>query len=250
MKRKILYSLYFLIMLFGLGSIVFAEGECTLEARSDLRGLASNINIVYQEVSEYVKNEDYEEGDIDADPEYLQKYLVIKIYNLSPHLRLEMTYGTPNDSTSITYNQADQDGVITLVPSTNEYVITYTFNVYGSSSACYGQLLRTIKLTLPKYNYYSERSVCDDIPDYFMCQTYTTYDINPTNFLDSVNAYKEKLKTQKNEIDENGDVKDNTSIINKTASVITKYKYVIIGVILVIGVVVTIIIVKNKRRVL
>ena len=244
MKRKILYSLYFLIMLFGLGSIVFAEGECTLEARSDLRGLASNINIVYQEVSDYVKNEDYEEGDIDADPEYLQKYLVIKIYNLSPHLRLEMTYGTPNDSTSITYNQADQDGVITLVPSTNEYVITYTFNVYGSSSACYGQLLRTIKLTLPKYNYYSERSVCDDIPDYFMCQTYTT------NFLDSVNAYKEKLKTQKNEIDENGDVKDNTSIINKTASVITKYKYVIIGVILVIGVVVTIIIVKKKRSVL
>lgn len=250
MRRKILFVIIFMITILSFGSIVQAEGECNLQSRSDLRNLASNVNIVYQEVSEYRPNEEYQEGAEDTDAELLYKYLVIKIYNLSPHLRIEMTYPGSNDVTHITFDQADVDGVITLIPSTNDYVITYTFRVYGSSTACFSQLLRSIRLTLPKYNYYSERSACLDIPDYFMCQTYTTYDIDATNFMNSVKSYKEKLESQKNEIDENGDVKNNTSLASKTASFLSKYKYVVIGIVLAVGVVLTFVIVKKKRSVL
>lgn len=250
MKKRILFIMFFILFILSFGSLVNAEGECSLQSRSDLRNLASNVNIVYQEIMELRPNEDYQEGDADADPELVYKYLVIKIYNLSPHLRIEMTYPGSTEATHITYEQADQDGVITLIPSTNDYVITYNFRVYGSSTACFSQLLRSIRLTLPKYNYFSERSACDDIPDYFMCQTYTTYDIDPTNFMNSIKAYKEKLETQKKEIDENGDVKDNTNFASKTASFISKYKFIIIGVILVIGVGLTIVIVNKKRSVL
>ena len=250
MRRKILFVIIFMLTLLCFLSIVQAEGECNLQSRSDLRTLASNVNVVYQEIVEYRPNYDYQEGDDDADPELLYKYLIIKIYNLSPHLRIEMTYSGSDEVTHITFDQADSNGVITLIPSTNDYIITYNFKVYGSSTSCFGYLLRSIRLTLPKYNYFSERAICSDIPDYFMCQTYTTYNIDSANFINSVTAYKEKLESQKNEIDENGDVKNNISFISKTASFISEYKYFVIGIILVVGVILTILIVKKKRSVL
>ena len=90
-------------------------------------------------------------------------------------------------------DNADSDGVITIRQKDTSAVVNYTFEVKARTYDCYGTTLRTIKLSVPKYNAYSKRQVCTDIPDYYLCQPYILYDVNAANFLDSVTKYKEKL---------------------------------------------------------
>ena len=102
--------------------------------------------------------------------------------------------------------------------------------------------MRTIKLTLPKYNYYSQLDVCDDIPDYYLCQPYTKYSVDGGTFYDKVDEYKTKLSTLEKEKEEN----NNTSFVTNTMSGISKYKYLIVGIAVVVGVVLTIFVLKKK----
>ena len=104
-----------------------------------------------------------------------------------------------------------------------------------------------MKLTLPRFNYYSELDICQDIPDYYLCQQYTTYDVDGATFYDKVDEYKAKLAAQ---AEESEATDDNTSIINKAISGVSKYKYVVVGVIVAIGVVVTVLILKKRKKVL
>ena len=106
--------------------------------------------------------------------------------------------------------------------------------------------MRTINITLPKFNNYSLRGVCSDIPEYYLCQRYITYDINDSTFTENVNKYKEKLAEKADEKDE----ESNTSVVGKTVNNIAKYKYVIAVIVILAGAVITYIVIKKKRSAL
>ena len=107
----------------------------------------------------------------------------------------------------------DHDGIITLRAKDISEKVTYMFEIYGNTADCYDKKMRTVKLTLPKYNYFSHYGVCEEIPEFYMCQRYILNDFDGASFYKAVSDYKEKKLAQENELNENGEIKDNNSSI-------------------------------------
>ena len=88
--------------------------------------------------------------------------------------------------------------------------------------------------------------ICEDIPDYYLCQSFVTYDIDGSTFFKKVEDYKAKLLV--NDGDKEGiKTDDNTGIVSKTISSVSKNKYIVVGIIVVVGVIVTIFVLKRKK---
>ena len=153
--------------------------------------------------------------------------------------------------TTLTTEKADAEGVLNLRQAAITENVQYTFTITSDYYGCGEETLRKFKLTLPKFNFYSQLDICQDIPEYYLCQQYTTFDVDGATFYDKVDEYKAKLLTQKEEekAAENEEI-DNTTPISKAMSAVSKNKYIVVGVVVVIGVVITVVILKRKKSVL
>ncbi|MBQ8659234.1 MAG: hypothetical protein IJ475_00135 [Bacilli bacterium] len=240
MKRLVNYFMIFVIFMLFLISKVNAD-TCALEQRTKLGAMAANINVVYEEVTEDVFDPDTEA--------YFSDYsLDVKVYNMNSQLRLVVRNNLYDDEYQLTYEDMDTEGAITLRPKDSNKRITYTFEVYGSYGDCYERKFRTIKLTLPKFNYYSQYTLCDDVSEFYMCQKYVMYDFTESDFINGVVEYKDKKIAQENELNEDGEIQSNTSTVTKVVKKVSDNKLLVSGVIIAIGIIVTIIIVVRKRR--
>lgn len=243
MKRKkkflmIIFMLAFFLMIGNVSAAEDKENMCTPTQLSELRSMAANVKVTYVPVTEAEKLTT-PNGESGAD--YVSKrYLDIKIFNLNTKLIVNAKNGI--DDFTITSNDIGGDGAVTIRQPASTSAIKYEFEVTSLLYGCSLETLRTIKLTLPKYNYYSQLDVCDDIPDYYLCQPYTTYSVDGGTFYDKVDEYKAKLSTLEKEKQEN----NNTSFVTNTMSGISKYKYLIVGIVVVVGVVLTIFVLKKK----
>ena len=243
MKRKkkifvIIFMLAFFLMIGNVSATEDKENMCTPTQLSELRSMAANVKVTYVPVTEAEK---LTTPNGESGAEYVSKrYLDIKIFNLNTKLIVNAKNGI--DSFTITSNDIGGDGAVTIRQPASTSAINYEFEVTSLLYGCSLETLRTIKLTLPKYNYYSQLDVCDDIPDYYLCQPYTTYSVDGGTFYDKVDEYKAKLSTLEKEKEEN----NNTSFVTNTMSGISKYKYLIVGIVVVVGVVLTIFVLKKK----
>ena len=239
-KKKILMIIFMLAFFFMIGNVCAAEDKenmCTPTQLSELRSMAANVKVTYVPVSEAEKL-GVPNGETGG--EYVTKrYLEIKIFNLNTKLMVNVTNGV--DNFVVTSNDMQGDGSVTIRQPSSGSAINYEFKVTSLLYGCGLETLRTIKLTLPKYNYYSQLDVCQDIPDYYLCQPYTTYSVDGGTFYDKVDEYKAKLSTLEKEKEDN-----NTSFVTNTMSGISKYKYLIVGIVVVVGVVLTIFVLKKK----
>ncbi len=240
-KKKIFMIIFMLAFFFMIGNVSAAEDKenmCTPTQLSELRSMAANVKVTYVPVTEAVK---LTTPNGESGAEYVSKrYLDIKVFNLNTKLIVHVKNGT--DSFTITSNDIQGDGAVTIRQPSSTSSINYEFEVTSLLYGCSLETLRTIKLTLPKYNYYSQLDVCDDIPDYYLCQPYTTYSVDGGTFYDKVDEYKAKLSAIEKEKQEN----NNTSFVTNTMSGISKYKYLIVGIVVVVGVVLTIFVLKKK----
>lgn len=243
MKRKkkifvIIFMLAFFLMIGNVSAAEDKENMCTPTQLSELRSMAANVKVTYVPVTEAEKLTT-PNGESGAD--YVSKrYLDIKIFNLNTKLIVNAKNGI--DSFTVTSGDIGGDGAVTIRQPASTSAIKYEFEVTSLLYGCSLETLRTIKLTLPKYNYYSQLDVCDDIPDYYLCQPYTTYSVDGGTFYDKVDEYKAKLSTLEKEKEEN----NNTTFVTNTMSGISKYKYLIVGIVVVVGVVLTIFVLKKK----
>lgn len=243
MKRKkkifvIIFMLAFFLMIGNVSAAEDKENMCTPTQLSELRSMAANVKVTYVPVTEAEK---LTTPNGESGAEYVSKrYLDIKIFNLNTKLIVNAKNGI--DSFTVTSNDIGGDGAVTIRQPASTSAINYEFEVTSLLYGCSLETLRTIKLTLPKYNYYSQLDVCDDIPDYYLCQPYTTYSVDGGTFYDKVDEYKAKLSTLEKEKEEN----NNTSFVTNTMSGISKYKYLIVGIVVVVGVVLTIFVLKKK----
>lgn len=247
MKKRSLVLIIFMIGMFMLRCNVYAaeDRSCNASSLNELRTAAANVKV------SYVPTTLIEDGNgnvTTGEDGITANYLDVKIYNVTEKLVVKVNAGGKNvngDEKIVSYRNIAPDGSITIRQPAQGEMMTYTFTVFSGAYGCNSKTLRTIKLTLPRYNYYSRLDVCKDIPEYYLCQQYTTYKIDGSNFFDKVDEYKAKLLEQ----EEKGEliVDDNTSIISKAASAVSNHKFIIVGIIVLVGVIVTIVILKRKK---
>ena len=108
---------------------------------------------------------------------------------------------------------------------------------------CNGRELRKLSLTIPKYNYYSQRSVCKEVPSYYLCQKYINFDVDSTKFLDNVTKYKEKGNKNTDKESTNSQ-----KTVNKTINTISNNKYLIVAIIIAAGIVASYFVIKTNKR--
>lgn len=246
MKRNFFVLTIMLAMFLFIGNVNAEEKTCKPTELSELRTLAANVKVTYVPTT-VVEKLEVPEPEVGADT-VTARYLYIKIYNVTDKLLVTVTNGGDSVSGGIkkTLSSKDigSDGAITLRQRSISEMVDYNFKIFSTAYGCSGETLRTMKLTLPRFNYYSELDICKDIPDYYLCQQYTTFKVDGATFYDKVDEYKAKLLTQKDD-----EVEDNTGLFNKTMNAVSDYKYVVVGIVVAIGVVLTIVILKRKKSV-
>ncbi len=240
-RNKLLIMLFLLFV--GITSVRAEESVCTPSQLSKLRSAAANVKVTYMPVTD-VGTVNQGNGEVDSSA-LTYRYLDVKIYNVSEELYVQVNNG--NQKWSFNSNDIMADGSITIrqpASSTNTY--NYVFEIVSYRYGCSLETLRTIRLTLPKFNVYSDLEICQDIPDYYLCQQYTTYSVDGSTFYNKVDEYKTKLLA----LEEEKISEENNSVITNSLSKISKYKYLVVGIIVVIGVVLTVIVLKKKGSVL
>lgn len=243
-KKNIFLTLIMVVSMLLFTDTVFAvqeEAKCSAMQLRELREIAANLKVTYVPKSVVV--------DIDPDlstgaTSYTAKYLDIKVYNMSSRIYLDVK----NDagfSTVATASNLISDGTLTFRQEVISEKVNYEFVVKTTENGCANEELRTIRLSIPIYNSYSQLDICKDIPDYYLCQEFITTPVDGATFYDRVDAYKAKLLEQGNKKED----EDNTGIVDRTFNNVSKYKYLIVGVIVALGVVITIVIIKRKENV-
>ena len=243
MKKTIMIFMVAFLLFIGIGNVRAAdEDTCSPSQLSELRSAAANVKVTYVPGTE-AKEIGYS---AETGASYVTtRFIDIKIYNVTEDLLVSASNGSQD--WIISYSNVTSDGSVTIrQPSSTTSTVDYVFKVTSLKYGCSLENLRTIKLTLPKFNNYSELDVCADIPDYYLCQQYTTYSVDGSTFYDKVDEYKAKLLAMDTDVNLDD---ENTSIVSKAVSSVSKYKYVIVGIVVVAGIVLTVIVLKKKGSV-
>ena len=253
--KKLIFA--FLISVMCLSN-VSAINRCSTKAKAELNKYASQIKASYAIKEKQIdQTEMFSDGDGYNGEECIDNqencniitvdYFEITITNLTDQFYVEVT----NDFTEETkiLNSSDGDnGIITFTWDSLSKVTNFTFNIYAKETTkCANVLQKTLKLRLPRKNENFDNPICEDIPEFNLCQKFVTYDyMDWDDFEAKVLDYK-KL----NEIpSEKGD-EQNKSAWQKVKDFVNDNKYYFIGggvAIVAIATGVTITIVVKKRR--
>ena len=248
MRKIVCYFLMSFLCLIGFCGVIKAEEEkvvtmddlpnakCGSSVKSKDLAAASNIKIAYEPV-EY----NPEDG-----TNRLFYYVDITIYNIPDEVYIEVHNSKSGNTYNIDSSKTNDDRAIKLRQKDTSDIVNYTFIIKARTLECYGETLRTIRLTTPKYNNYSQRAVCADIPEFYMCKTFVSYDVDGAKFLNNVTAYKEAQEKKGTEQAQEG----KTSVTAATAKAVSKHKFLILGIVLIAAVVGTVLVIKRKRSVL
>ena len=235
-----IYTLIVLICFVTAIGIVKAE-ECTLVEKNELKSKASNIRINYITGTKDVEGKDYDGSTVSA----ISRYIDIKIFNITSDLFVRIKSSGDNvniEEKLMDYHNMGPDGSITIRIPALDVVSDYTFEIFSYSTNCRGEVLRTIRLTIPKYNSYSQLEACKDNKDFYLCQEYITFNIDKDNFYKQIDEYKEKGGA-------NADVLINeANALNKIVNPNSKLRFVVVGLLLVGGIIATYFIVKKNRK--
>lgn len=242
-RKASLFMLSFVLLM-----SVPKAATCNYEEKAKLNNEAANVKTNYEIKERILNKEEYdlpdglESGEYEAKTDYIQ----VNILNLTENLYVEVTNNVNDDKKIFSYSDS-QNGNISFNWSELDTMVTYTVKIFSSSNTgCEGSTLKTLYISLPRYNDYSTYEICNEIPDYYLCQRYVTYeDVGYDAFFTRVReqiAKKEQIKEEENK---------NNKWYKKTIDFIVEHKvpFIIGGVTLVVvagGA--TYIIIKKRRR--
>lgn len=215
MQKSIFYLIVFSFIFFN-GTVLALE--CNNDDKERLQKLANNIGVILEEVDN--KGELY----FNATFTGVAKGLMI----ISSDDVIYPGVGT------------DKEIVINNLSSNTNY----NFEIKGSNvNSCFDTTFRKVTLNLPKYNIYYKDQVCNDIPEYSLCQKWNSTDISYDEFLDKVSKYKNNKK----------EIKIDKQIeINKKFNFLAFYKkyywYAFGGLLIILGLLIYFWIKENKRN--
>lgn len=245
--------LLFSVLTFGLFLTSTRAATCSYEERAELNNELSHIEANYEIL---VKREldDHPPDELLGTPEgenyYSENdYIQINVLNLTENMYAVIT--NDYDDTELIYQYADtNNGNIAIEWNNMMDLARYTIKIYASSNTgCEDTLLRTLYVSLPRYNDYSTYAQCDKVPDYYLCQRYVTYD-----YVDFV-EFDEKIRAEIERVENEEQAEtENDTWYEKVGNFISEHKtaFIIGGITIVViaGITVTIIVVRRRRRIL
>lgn len=248
MKKASIITLLFLSFAMPAQAI-----SCNYEEQAKLNSEVANVKTNYEIKARVMDPSEYTIPDAiigtEDEKNYVETvdYIQVNILNLTENMYIEVTNDL--DDTVKTYRYSDaQNGNITFNWEEIGTLINYTIKVYTSNNTgCEGNLLKTLRLALPRYNDYSEYAICAENPDYYLCQRYVNFE--PVEF----SEFSEKIikQAEKTEQEEQKREEENTKWYNKTIDFVKEHKvwFITGGVILVVvagGA--TYIVIRKRRR--
>lgn len=234
MKKISLYLTLFIGALFLINDSVTAVSvKCTYKTKSELNSAAWNMLVEYQLVSKVIDEEEPE-----ADDEPLTQYSFdLVVYNLTSDFYVEITNDVNDETKKLYSTDIDESGKAKINVLYTDQLIEYTFKIIANEQECQGTLIRTIKLTLPLLNEFYDTNICQEIPDFYLCQKYVTKKADYETFLTRADEYKATL------IKKEAKKKADSDFFNT----LDRYKYIIMASAIVIGGVTIFIVVKKRR---
>lgn len=162
--KKVLSTLIFIISFFIF--LPTSNASCTYKRLSDLKKLASNVNVTY--TYNIVNN---------------KATFDIRFANLTSDIYL---YDTFNDKKYIAI------GEITLKNFTDG--AKYRFFINSNDKDCKDDSLITKYVTLPKYNIFYGDEICKGIEDYALCQKWGSFNVEVySDYITQIKKYKASL---------------------------------------------------------
>lgn len=217
--------------------------DCTYTDKANLNKLAANVKIDYEVMEKKIdKNTEGFEGEED-DIVLTLNYLNLIFTNVSKELYV--TGSEKNNGEEITVFSSDlTDGKKIFTYDDVSFIRKYTFKVMASDeSACPGETLKTLYVTLPMRNEFAE--YCgDEDKDFYLCKPFITTSIeNYSSFHKQYEDYYNK------------DDKKNTNATkkdkwyNKVLNKLDDYKFYIIGGVAVVGASLIVVkVIKTKKQ--
>ncbi len=227
--------------------------SCGYEEQAKLNNEISNVKTNYEIKERIMDPSEYDIPDAivgtEAEASYVEKteYIVLNILNLTENMYVEVT-NDYNDEVSIYEYNAENKGNISIEWHNINELVTFTVKVYASNvTSCSGDLLKTMTQKLPRYNSYSNYGLCENFPDYYLCQRFVTYkEVDYYTFYDKIMTLYEEANQ-----DEEKGKKETDKWYEKVKDFIVNNKVAFItgGVLLiVIAGGTTFVIIKKQRR--
>ena len=242
MKRKKIIMLVITVLLLTISFKVNAASTCSQERSMELSALANNVKADYVEYQvEY--GSDYDPGLEDEENKTATRpAFYVRVYNIVNDLNVRISLdGAPKQIYANSKNLAS-DGILYINSSYPDKVKNYTITIRSNDSNCQNEVLRQITVTVPMQNYFYNFAQCEENPEYYLCQEYTTTDytsMTDDEFVSQINKYVENKKEEEQK---------QSKVTYKILEFIKKYKwYFITLLVIAIGIVIFVII-RNKQR--
>jgi len=228
----------FIMLMLFLNIEVSAASLCSYQEQSVINSKAANIKTSYEAVEELVGTDEIG---------YYKQYFKISITNITEEFYVVMKNDLTNEE--IIYRNSDTtDNILTINWDNTEKVTNFTIQIYTSNkTSCPEEKYKTMYITLPRYNKYSERDVCVENPDFYLCQRFVTFEeIDDSEFVNQIVEYKQK----ENKIEEEKPIiEEEPTIMDKVFEFIDTYKFFIIGgIVIAIGIIVIVHRVRTKKQ--
>ncbi len=231
MKKNLFMGILFLVL-----NINTVHASCSLEDQVKINNAAGAVNA---NASRLEYSYDDHDDEYDEDLTVTSYTGIIYVYNLTKDIYFEIS----DDTTKEIYTYADDvNGAVAVSTGSMAVVKNYNIAIYPTDKTCGTTAVRTIQVTLPRYNEYSASSYCTDYPNYYYCQQFLNADIiTYDDFMSGLNEY---AKTHKKE-----DETRREGILENTIKFVKKYWYFIVIVIcIVIGIAIFIKRYKDEKR--
>ncbi len=140
--------------------------SCDKKELKNLTKIANYIKVNY-EVDDNSENKVLSDGKNSTEYKIPKFNFKISIYNVAPELKVIVKNNINKVTLNIT-NDMTTDGLYTFSNDDFGRIYNYTFEVYGKDC---NNKIRTLKLTKPRYNAYSEFTFCQN-SSIFYCQKF------------------------------------------------------------------------------
>ena len=225
---------------------------CGYEEKAKLNSEITNVKTNYEIKERVLDKSEYSVPDSLVGTEYedtyvaTTEYIQVNILNLTENMYVEVTNDYNDERVVYQYSDTTK-GNISFNWERIIKLVTYTIKVYASDeTGCSGTLLKTITQKLPRFNEYSDYSVCNNLPDYYLCQRFVTYE--PVDF----GTFSKRMTTEvEKKLQKDEEEKENEKWYNKVIKFVSDNKvwFITGGIILIIGAgTTTFIIIKKRRR--
>ena len=217
MRKKIVLVL--ILLFFTKANInALSYGGCDYSTIARLKSLVNNVNVYY----DYYLKDDiaYFNVTLTNVPE--------NVYFIDSYDNGKYSYLNTNDGQITIYNYSSKNGF-------------YSF--YSSLDECNTTKLGTKYYKFPTYNIYYKSQLCEDIPEFSLCQKWANVNYGYDKFRKLVYDYKNKEEKQ----DEQPEIKYNKTFLDNIIDFYVKnYYFVLGGVIIICGIALIIKLKKDK----